>query len=47
MTLAEQRRERITLVLVFAIGIAGLCLGAVAKSKDNPTHHVHTTAIRG
>ena len=47
MTLAEQRRERITLVLVFAIGIAGLCLGAVAKQQDNPTHYIHTTATRG
>jgi hypothetical protein len=47
MTLAEQRRERIAFALFFAIGIAGLCLGAVAKQQDNPTHHVHTTAIRG
>lgn len=47
MTLAEQRRERIAIALFFAIGVAGLCLGVVAKSKDNPTHHVHTTAIRG
>lgn len=47
MTIAEQRRERITLVLVFAIGIVALCLGAVAKQQDNPSMHAVSSAARG
>lgn len=47
MTIAEQRRERITLVLVFAIGIVALCLGAVAKQQDNPSMHSPVGAVRG
>lgn len=47
MTLAEQRRERITLALFFAIGIVALCAGVYAKQRDNPTHHLHTSAARG
>ena len=47
MTIAEQRRERIAYVLVFAIGIAGLCLGAYAKQQDNPSMHAISSATRG
>ena len=47
MTLAEQRRERITLVLAFAIGIVALCAGVYAKTQDNPSMHAISSAARG
>lgn len=47
MTLAEQRRERITLALVFAIGIVALCAGVYAKTQDNPSMHSPVGAVRG
>lgn len=47
MTIQQERRERITYALCFAIGFAALCLGACAKQQDNPNHYLHTTASRG
>ena len=51
MTLAEQRRERITLVLVFAIGIAGLAhlipgVRAIAVARDDVRNMVPPTRER-
>lgn len=47
MTRQQERRERIAHALFFAIGIAGLCLGAYAKSQDNPSMHAASSATRG